>query len=196
MAKLYFRYGTMGSSKSLDLLTTAYNYEDQNKGVLVYTSGLDTRSGLNKIVSRAGLSRSAKSIGDTLDISEVREDIHKYESQFGNQVKCILVDECQLLSSEVIDTLADIVVKDNIPVLCYGLRTDYTGHLFEGSKRLLELAHSIEEIKTTCVFCNKKATLNLRVSDGKPVYTGEQIIIGDSEYMPVCLEHYQRPELP
>ena len=191
MAKLYYYYGSMGSSKSMNLLMAAYNYEDQGKEVLVFTSGVDDRAGYNIVKSRAGASREAL---------PVHKDTNIYETvlsylEDGMDLYCVLMDEVQFYSERHILELTKVVDALNIPVLAYGLKTDFRGKLFEGSKALLEHADKIEEIKTICVFCNRKATHNLRTNDGNPVYTGSIIQIGDEEYYPVCRKHHKTPPL-
>lgn len=191
MSKLYFRHGAMGSSKSMNLVATAYNYNDQDKGVIVFTSSKDSRSGLNKVKSRAGLEWNAISLTGDEKVEELRILITKQSHIIGKEIKCILVDEVQMLPARMIDVFAEVVDKTGIPIICYGLRTDYMGKLFDGSKRLFEVADSIEEVKTTCYACNKKAIMNLRVdSDLNPIYEGTQIVIGDDGYYPVCRKHY------
>ena len=186
MSKLYFRYATMGAGKSLDLLKTAYNYEERNKNVLLLTSNFDNRNGLNKITSRVGLSMSAISISDTTNIFEyvkLQHSINKYD--------CILIDEVQFLTKEHIWQLTDIVDKLNLTVITYGLRIDYRGEPFEGSCYLMALSDKIEELKTICEF-GDKATMNLRVVDGEPVFEGNQVSIGGNEsYIPVCRKYFK-----
>lgn len=182
MAKLYFKYGVMNSGKSLSLITTAYNYAQQGKNVLIYTSDLDTRSGFKKIVSRTGFNIEAEYLNDS------REEI--LEKAKKEKVHAILVDESQFLSREQVITLAGVVDEGDIPVLCWGLKNDFQNNLFEGSQALLEFADKLEELKTVCTLCDKKAIMNLRTINGKAVYRGEQILIGDNEYIPVCRKCY------
>ena len=182
MAKLYFRYGTVGSAKTLNLLAVAHNYERQGKPVVVMKPAVDTRFGTSKVASRAGLDREA----DLLLEADTEVPPGLLDS-----CNCILVDEAQFLSAFVIDQLWEITNSRNIPVICYGLRTDFRTHLFEGSRRLLELADSIEEIKTTCADCNRKAVFNLKSVDGKPTLDGPSRTLGCEElYLPVCPTHY------
>ena len=150
MAKLYFRYGTMGSAKTMNLLAVAHNYQQQDKNVLLIKPKLDSRFGVELIRSRAGIEKSA----DILVEADSVLDVSQFEG-----LHCILVDEAQFLSTSLIEQLRHVTIDMNIPVICYGLRTDFTGHLFEGSKRLLELCDTIEEVKTTCNFCNRKAKI-------------------------------------
>lgn len=187
MSKLYFRYATMGAGKSLDLLKTAYNYEERNKKVLLLTSKFDNRHGLDKITSRVGLSMPAISISDTTNIFEYVKLQHSI-----NRYDCVLIDEVQFLTKEHIWQLTDIVDELNLTVITYGLRIDYRGEPFEGSCYLMALADKIEELKTICEF-GDKATMNLRVVDGNSVFEGEQISIGGNEsYVPVCRKYYKQ----
>lgn len=189
MAQLYFKYGAMNSGKSIDILKVAHNYEEQAKPVLLMTSHIDTRTGKGKIASRIGIEREAVIIDEETDIVEiVRHLPHK--------IYCLILDEAQFLSQEHVHQLARVVDDFQIPVMAYGLKNDFQNHLFEGSRELLLYADKIEEIKTICWFCPKKATMNLRLSDQRPVYTGEQIQIGGNEsYWPVCRKHYHNPPL-
>lgn len=191
MAKLYFKYGTMSSGKSLDLITTAYNYEKQNKRILVYTSSIDTRSGFKKIESRTGHFWDANYIPSDANLlyKKVSEEITKHK------IYCLLVDESQFLSKEQIIVLANIVDDFDIPVICWGLKNDFQNNLFEGSATLLAYADKIEYLKTICVLCNKKAVMNLRTNNGKAVYSGEQILVGDTDYVPVCRKCYNNYDI-
>lgn len=182
MAKLYFRHGTVGSAKTLNLLAVAHNYERQGKTVRVVKPSFDTRFGSDKVVSRAGLERSAHVILD----DEGSLDVKGYEG-----CQCVLVDEAQFLSVSQVEQLRDLTRNLDVPVICYGLRTDFRSRLFEGSQRLFELADSIEEIKTTCAFCNRKAIFNLKAIDGEATLSGPSKQLGAEEtYQPVCAAHY------
>lgn len=184
MAKLYYIYGAMGCGKTIDLLKTVYNYEERGQSVLVFTSSKDNRSGFGKIKTRVGLERDAIPITDDMDI-------YNYVLKYPKKVDCILVDEINLLKKKHIDSLSDIVDFLDIPVMCYGLRTDFLSNTFEGSKRLLEIADSIQEMKTICD-CGKKAIINMRISDGKVVTEGDQIFVGGNEsYKAVCRRCYK-----
>jgi thymidine kinase len=182
VAKLYFRYGTVGSAKTLNLLAVAHSYEQQNKRVLVIKPALDNRFGEATVKSRAGLSRDADLLvnpNSTLS-PDICRDIH-----------CILVDEAQFLSSAVIEQLRRFSVELDIPVICYGLRQDFRTKLFEGAQRLFELADEISEIKTTCYFCNRRALFNLKLRDGQPTLEGPSIELGAEErYLPACAGCY------
>ena len=183
MAKLYFRHGAMGSAKTLNLLAVRHNYIQQGKRVLLMKPVVDTRFGEDTIRSRAGLEVAADIVlrGDSrLDFDALR-GLH-----------CILVDECQFLSVAVVDQLREVTRVLGVPVIAYGLRTDFRTGLFEGSKRLMELADSIEEVKTTCMFCNRKAVFNLRHDRaGRALLDGPSIQLGAEEtYSPVCYPCY------
>lgn len=188
MSKLYFRYSTMSAGKSMDLLKVAYNYTERGLKPFLLTSALDNRYGIGKITSRAGIQSDAIAVTKEDNIYEIFlqniKDRDKYENV--EEVGCVLIDEAQFLSKEQVKQLTDIVDYLGVPVICYGLRTDYRGELFEGSKYLLAYADSIEEIKTIC-WCKRKAIMNLKIVDGKPRYEGEQIEIGGNEkYTVVC----------
>lgn len=178
MAKLYFRYGTMGSAKTLNLLAVAHNYRSQKKRVLILKPRVDDRYGTDIVESRAGLRAEADMLVD-------RETVLDPE-RFGG-LDCVLVDEAQFLSSSVVEQLRKLTRTHSLPVICYGLRTDFRTRLFEGAMRLLEIADSIEEIKVTCQYCNKKAIFNMRLVNGQATKDGAQIQIGgDEAYVPVC----------
>lgn len=189
MAKLFFKYGTVFSAKSLNLIATAHNYQTQGKEVLLLIPRMDTRSD-GHVATRAGFKMPAELIDDDTDIFAL------YESHLAHKEKidCILVDESQMLRAKHIDHLRKIVNVYNTPVICYGLRVSYTLELFEATKRLFELADKLEEIKTVCWYCNNKATHNLKLVDGKPVYEGKPIDIGGLEkYVPVCYDCFANP---
>jgi len=182
MASLYFRYSSMNSGKSLDLLKVAFNYEEREQKILLLTSSLDDRYGTNKVKSRIGIERDAYGVSKEENILE----LFNYK-----EYDCVLVDEVQFFSKEQIFQLSDIVDTYNIPVICYGLRSDFKQEPFEGSKYLMTIADKIEELKTIC-FCGKKATVNARVVDNKIVYDGEQVKIGGNEsYVSVCRKHFK-----
>lgn len=181
MAKLYFRYGAMNSGKTTSLLQVAHNYEEKGMKVLLLKPSIDTKGDEN-VVSRLGLERKVDFlISDDDDIREVVRG-------FKENISCIMVDEVQFLKSRHIDQLFEISVKWEIPVICYGLRTDFRMNGFEGSERLLLLAHSIEELKTICA-CGRKAIMNGRKINGEFVFRGEQCAIDgekDITYEPLC----------
>lgn len=183
MAKLYFRYGTVGSAKTLNLLAVAHNYRQQGKEVILIRPEMDKRFGEENIRSRAGLEMTADLlITPETDLQEANFD----------SIRCILVDEAQFLTAKNINDLRNIAHSRGIPVICYGLRTDFRSNLFDGSKRLMELADSIEEIKSTCYKCNKKSTMNLRHIDGVAVDEGPVVLLGAEEaYHPTCYGCYK-----
>lgn len=191
MAKLFFKYGTVFSAKSLNLIATAHNYETQGKKVLLLIPAMDTRSDGN-VATRAGFKMEAELVGKDTNILDIyNEHLKKKE-----KIDCVLVDESQMLDPYHIDQLREIVNVFNTPVICYGLRVSYTLELFEATKRLFELADKLEEIKTICWFCAGKATHNLKLVDGKPIYKGKSIEIGGLEkYLPVCYKCYAHPPL-
>lgn len=184
MAKLYFRYGTVGSAKTLNLLAVAHNYRYQGKKVLLMKPDFDVRFGKERIKSRAGLEMQADVlIGDVYAVRNIDY----------SDVDCILVDEAQFLSKEVIEEFRHIAQVFNVPVLCYGLRTDFKSYLFEGSRRLMEIADSIEEVKATCHYCNRKSIMNLKHVNGVPVAEGPSIELGAEErYVPTCYSCYRQ----
>ena len=178
MAKLYFKYGAMGSSKSAQALITKFNYEERGMKVWLLKPATDDRDGVTTIRSRIGLAADADTIRNDESI------MSHFEKQ--PKVDVIIVDECQFLAPSQVDELRDIVDEMDIPVLCFGLRTDFLTHLFPGSLRLFELADSITEIKTICD-CGKKATVNARISNGRIVTEGEQVFIGGNDaYLAMC----------
>lgn len=184
MAKLYFRYGAMNCGKTALLLQAAYNYESRNMKVLVLKPSVDTKGG-DSIVSRIGLERKVD------HLIEPTENIYNYLKNIKN-ISCIFIDEAQFLKRKQVDDLLRIVIDKEIPVICYGLRTDFNTNGFEGSTRLLEIAHSIEEMKTICE-CGAKATFNVRMVSGKFVFDGDQVAIdGEQEvtYESLCPKCY------
>lgn len=190
MAKLYFRHGTMDSAKTLNLLAVAHNYRSQGKRVLLLKPRIDDRFGAAAIRSRAGIEAQADML--------VEPDAQLDPAVFSG-VDCVLIDEAQFLTAAVVDQLRALT-RDGPPVICYGLRTDFRTRLFEGSRRLLELADSIEEVKVTCQFCNRKAIFNLRMQAGadgaalaeRPAEVdGPQVELGGNErYAPACFNCY------
>ncbi|MBQ7885517.1 MAG: thymidine kinase [Clostridia bacterium] len=182
MAKLYFRYGAMGSSKTANAIMVQYNYHERGQNALMIKPRLDNRDGERIVGSRSGLSAPCVYMEeiDSLDLSAYN---------------CIIVDEAQFLKKEQVQKLVDIVDGMNIPVICYGLRADFQGNLFEGSTWLMAWADTIEEIKTVC-WCGRKATYNARVIDGKVAREGEQIVLGGNEsYVALCRRHWKSGEL-
>jgi len=184
MSKLYFRYGAMNSGKSTNLMQVAYNYEEREMRVLLIKPSTDKKGG-DKLVSRLGVERKVDLLID--DAQNIYDEVNKWQSEKYN-IDCILVDEVQFFKSNQIDELFKIAVCLDIPVICYGLRTDFKMEGFEGSTRLLLLAHSIEELKTICK-CGKKAILNGRKINNKFVFEGQQVAIDNVdnvEYESLC----------
>lgn len=185
MAKLYFKYGAMGSSKSANALITKFNYEERGMRVWLIKPSTDTRDGAGIIASRIGLSAKA-------DIISHEESIITLLDKMSG-IDVIITDECQFFTPEQIDELREIVNFRNIPVLCFGLRTDFMTHLFPGSRRLLEIADSITEIKTICS-CGAKAIVNARIdSEGHVITSGSQVFIGGNDsYVAMCHKCWAR----
>ena len=196
MAKLYFRYGAMGSSKSANILMVRHNYEERGQYAVLLKPRTDSRDAQHEIKSRMGLSAPAGYVDEFL--ADVKELWSRDSAEYiynGRKVDAILVDEAQFVSPEEIDTLSDIVDFYHIPVLCYGLRTDFQNKLFPGSHRLMEIADVIELVPTVC-WCGKRAQCNTRYADGKIVKEGEQIFLGSNEsYVALCRKHYKEGKL-
>ena len=172
----------MNAGKSTEILKIAHNYKEQNKKVLLFTPAIDTRYGIGKITSRMGFQQDAIIISDDIDITEVVKK---------SRPDCILVDEGQFLTRRNVIEFTKIVDELNIPVIVYGLKNDYRNQLFEGSESLLLFSDKIEEVKTVCWYCHKKATMLIKYKDGKPVNQGEQIEIGGNDkYVSVCRRCY------
>lgn len=179
MAKLYFRYGAMNSGKSSYLLQAAYNYESSGKQVLIAKPDVDIKSGLH-VSSRIGISHPIDFIilHDTNIFQEFNDINQKNLEEAGENVAALLIDESQFLTKEQVNQLLKIATLINVPVMCFGIRTDFMTQGFEGSDRLLQVAHSIEEMKTICANCGSgKAILNARKMDGKYVFEGDQVAI-------------------
>lgn len=185
MAKLYFKYGAMGSSKSAQALITQFNYEELGMSCWLIKPSIDTRDGADIIKSRIGLERSAQVITPEQDIIEEYKKIGRRD--------VIIADEAQFFTPEQIDQLRDIVDDDDIPVLCFGLRTDFQTHFFPGARRLMELADSITEIKTVCA-CGRKATVNARLDGAGHIVTeGDQVFLGGNDsYIAMCHRCWQK----
>ena len=189
LAQLFFKYGAMNSGKSIEILKVAHNYEEQGKSVILMTSILDTRSGTGKIESRMGLNRSAIALQKDSDVFKIVKDKNPDAS-------CVLIDECEFMTKDQVLQATKVVDDLGIPVMAFGLKNDFRNELFEGTKYLLLYADKLEEMKTICWFCSKKATMNMRMANGKPVYDGDQIAIGGNEmYYPVCRRHYNHPPM-
>ena len=185
MAKLYFKYGAMGSSKTAQALITKYNYEENDMRVWLIKPSADTRDGAATIRSRIGLTAQC-------DIATPEQDIYqRFREGFLENCDVVIVDECQFLTMAQIEQLRAIVDDYEVPVLCFGLRTDFKTKLFPGSLRLMELADVIEEIKTMCD-CGAKATVNARINDGYIVTEGAQVVLGGNDcYIAMCHRCYQ-----
>lgn len=188
MAKLYFYYSAMNAGKSTVLLQSAYNYNEKGMETLLFTPVIDQRYGKGKIASRIGLDAEAVSFGVDYDLYSHTAEYY----QSHPKLTCVLVDEAQFLTKAQVVQVTDIVDKLNLPVLTYGLRSDFRGEPFEGSKYLLVLADNLIEIKTIC-YCGKKAIMNVRVdAQGKAVSKGEQIEIGGNDrYVSMCRKHFK-----
>ncbi|GMA29762.1 thymidine kinase [Arenivirga flava] len=190
MAKLYFRYGAMNSGKSTALLQAAYNYEERDQHVLLAKPAIDSKGG-GSIVSRLGVTREADF---TIAPGErMREAFLRERASAEQPVACLLVDEAQFLGEEQVDDLLRIAVLDGVPVLAYGIRTDFRTRAFPGSRRLLEVAHSLEELKTICR-CGRKAVFNARRLGDRYVFDGGQVAIDGVEvaYESLCAQCYLR----
>lgn len=196
MAKLYFRYGAMGSSKSANILMVRYNYEERGQYAVLLKPRTDNRDGEHEIKSRIGLSAPAEYVDDFLqEISKCWNVENSEYIYHEKRVAAVLVDEAQFLSPEEVDKLSDIVDFYDISVLCYGLRTDFLNHLFPGSGRLMEIADVIEEVPTVC-WCGRRAQCNTRYANGKIVREGAQIMLGSNEsYVALCRKHYKEGKL-
>ena len=187
MAKLYFYYSTMNAGKSTTLLQSSYNYRERNMNTLVYTAAIDDRFGAGRVTSRIGISEQANTFARDTDLfAEIQQHVTE------EPLHCILVDEAQFLTKAQVYQLSDVVDKLKIPVLCYGLRTDFQAELFEGSRYLLAWADQLEELKTIC-YCGRKANFVLRLNEqGEVVKQGDQIQIGGNDsYLSVCRLHYK-----
>jgi len=187
MAKLYFYYSAMNAGKSTVLLQSSYNYRERGMRTLVFTPACDTRAGVGRIESRIGLSGEATPLQSDDQLLDIVRAAHTTLP-----VACVLVDEAQFLTRIQVEQLSDVADLLRIPVLCYGLRTDFQAQLFPGSAALLALADDLIELKTIC-HCGRKATMNLRIAaDGKAVTEGAQVEIGGNDrYVPMCRRHFK-----
>ena len=192
MAKLFFRYSAMDAGKTLDLLKVAYNYEDRGQHTLVVTSAIDRRAGDNKVKSRIGFDKEAVSTTTTDNLYDL---INTHNQQ--QKIACVLVDEVHFFSPAQIVELSDVVDYLNIPVICYGLRSDYRGQPFPAASILLAMADTLEEVKTIC-HCGRKANFNMLVRDGVAVKEGDQVVVDDenlkkvdTRYVSVCRRHWK-----
>lgn len=182
MAKLYFRYGAMGSSKTANAIMVQYNYEERGQKVLMLKPKLENRDGAVIVRSRCGLETACRFI----------EDVTAADAQgYG----CVIIDEAQFLTKAQVEMLVQMVDDYDVPVIAYGLRADFQNNFFEGSQWLMAWADTIEEIKTIC-WCGRKATCNARVVDGRVVQEGEQVVLGgNGQYVSLCRKHFRRGEL-
>jgi len=192
MAKLYFRYGAMNSGKSTALLQAAFNYEERGQRVLLTKPAIDSK-GDRSIVSRLGITRDVDfTVGPDEDIYErFQRERERVIRETGQDVSCLLVDESQFLGEAQVDDLLRIAIVEDVPVLAYGIRTDFQTIAFPGSRRLLEIAHSLEELKTICR-CGRKAVFNTRKVNGQFVFEGDQVSIdqGEVTYESLCGQCY------
>lgn len=189
MAQLFFEYGVMASGKSIEILKVAHNYSQQNRKVLLLTSSLDDRTHVGEISSRVGMKHDAGVIYPDTDVELLVSNMNELPA-------IVLIDEAQFMTRTQVIQLTHIVDDMNIPVMAFGLKNDFSNHLFPGSEALLIFADKLEEIKTLDTFGTKKATMNLRIHNGQPVYEGEQVEIGgDENYLPVSRKHYFHPDM-
>ena len=187
MAKLYFYYSAMNAGKTTNLLQSRHNYAERGMNTLVIKPRIDSRSGENRVRSRIGLEAEAVDVDPSVNLLGLVQNASE-----GQPIHCVLVDEAQFLSADQVDQLTEVVDALNIPVLAYGLRTDFLGALFEGSRQLLALADELREIKTVC-YCGRKATMVVRFDgEGQPMHSGDQIQIGGNEtYVSMCRRHFK-----
>jgi len=188
MGKLYFRHGAMNSGKSTALLQVAYNYEERGQKVALVKPAVDTK-GDTKVVSRLGMVREVDFL--ILPNENLREKFRRFMDAEGGKIDCLLLDEAQFLTAKQVDEAMEIAVLDGVPVLAYGIRTDFLTYGFPGSIRLLEIAHSLEELKTICR-CGRKAMFNARLKNGVFVFDGDQVAIDGDQvtYESLCPNCY------
>lgn len=187
MAQLYFYYSAMNAGKSTTLLQSSFNYQERGMNPLIFTAAIDDRYGVGKVSSRIGLQAEAQLYSPEDDIFAAVSDINA-----SKKVDCLLIDECQFLTKEQVYQITEVVDKLRIPVLCYGLRTDFRGELFEGAQYLLAWADKLVELKTIC-HCGRKANMVIRTdADGNAIADGDQVVIGGNDrYVSVCRVHYK-----
>lgn len=187
MAQMYFYYSAMNAGKSTTLLQSSFNYQERGMNPVIFTAALDDRYGVGIVSSRIGLQSEAHLFQSDTDLFSAVQELHQAEPKH-----CVLVDECQFLSKEQVYQLTEVVDKLNIPVLCYGLRTDFLGELFEGSQHLLAWADKLIELKTVC-HCGRKANMVIRTDEaGNAIASGDQVAIGGNDkYVSVCRQHYK-----
>ena len=188
MAKLHFYYAAMNAGKSTTLLQSNYNYQERGMHTVIFSPSIDNRFASGKVSSRIGLSADAYAFEKTTNLLFEIEKLNQIQ-----QVNCIFIDEAQFLTKDQVHQLTEIVDNMNIPVIAYGLRSDYMGEPFEGSLYLMTLAEDIAEIKTIC-HCGRKATMNIRIdSHGNKIHHGDQVLIGGNEtYVSTCRKHYKQ----
>ena len=186
MAKLYFYYSSMNAGKSTSLLQSAYNYQERGMTPLLLTAEIDNRYSVGKVTSRIGLEAGAHLFNQDNNLFEMVSEQNENET-----IDCVLIDESHFLSKEQVKQLGQVVDTLDIPVLCYGIRTDFRGELFPGSQYLLAWADNLNELKTVC-HCGRKATMVVRLdSDGKVVSDGDQVVIGgNDQYQSMCRRHF------
>jgi len=186
LAKLYFYYSSMNAGKSTSLLQSAYNYQERGMTPLLLTAEIDNRYSVGKVTSRIGLEAGAHLFNQGNNLFEMVSEQNENET-----IDCVLIDESHFLSKEQVKQLGQVVDTLDIPVLCYGIRTDFRGELFPGSKHLLAWADNLNELKTVC-HCGRKATMVVRLdSDGKVVSDGDQVVIGgNDQYQSMCRRHF------
>jgi len=188
MAKLYFSYSAMNAGKSTILLQASHNYQERGMNTLLLTAKLDDRAGIGRIASRIGFGADSHTFTPATDIASLIRDVHRQAP-----LSCVLVDEAQFLTADQVWQLADIADRTAIPVMCYGLRTDFQGRLFDGSAALLAIADDLREIRTIC-HCGRKAIMVVRqTEDGTVIKDGAQIEIGGNErYISLCRKHWKQ----
>ena len=191
MAKLYFNYSAMNAGKSTVLLQASHNYHEQGMATYLLTARLDDRAGSGVIASRIGIAADAERFGEADDLKDMITSHHNT-----NPIDCVLVDEAQFLSPEQVWQLSEVSDDLGIPVMCYGLRTDFQGKLFPGSATLLSIADDLREIRTIC-WCGKKAIMVVRLdASGRPVEDGDQVEIGGNDkYLSLCRKHWRQRDL-
>ena len=199
MAKVYFYYSAMNAGKSTGLLQSSYNYHERGMRTLLFVPAIDTRAGLGRVKSRIGLEAEAITLQpeDNIFTHVCTEHTTPRADAESPAIACVLIDEAQFLTRRQVEQVTDIADQLNIPVLCYGLRTDFQAQLFPGSAALLALADSLIELKTIC-HCGRKATMNLRIGpDGRGVKEGEQVEIGGNDrYVAMCRRHFKAALAP
>ena len=188
MAKLVFRYGAMGASKTANALMVQFNYKERGMNAVILKPACETRDGLSIIQSRMGLSGECTAV----EIFLAQRQDNFYDA---DEIDAIIVDEAQFMTRQQVEQFAKIVDDYDIPVLCYGLRTDFQGNFFEGSRRLMEIADNIQEIPTIC-WCGKKARFNARISNGRNVESGVQFGLGGNDmYIALCRKHFMMGQI-